>query len=778
MGLVKRFGRKGLIAGAGIIVLAVILALMLRKKPGQAAEGSTVADALVSTGTIQTTVEGTGTLSYAESTNIVLPESMEIGEVLVSEGDRVEAGQMLATVQEASLYAAMSEVEDAISDVNDTINDEKSSSTTSKLTAGVSGRIKKIYAREDAKVSGVMADEGALMLISTDGLSKLSVKADLEVGDTVTVTDKKGNYSDEEATVESVAEGSAVITFDDSLFDFGETLVVKQNDKTIGTGEAEIHQPVKVMAYEGTVASIAVSENQKVSSSTTLCTLTGISQNAEYMQAVRQREELETLLATLYAIKRNGGITADAAGTVQTIYTGETSSESGASYMTSRTENVKVNAAVDETESQDSTKAVLASVKASGFTTMSTTNVSGFTKMTAQTQQPSGDLKKEEYTVTVADCENGTVSINGTSTEKTFLIKAGSSVAVEAFPAEGYKLGTLEVRDVNSTALILAQVGTGYAFVMPESEVVVMASFEKISADASEKTTSKEKNTDPQKDENNTANTPNKDNTGSGNTAGGNNVSSGAETGGNTAKSGSNASIPSSSASGQKVSAATVSGSTTAESSGIATVTVFTLASRDMMKVSVNVDELDILSMVVGNEAEIRLDAIDGEVFTGTITAVGRQSSSGNGVAQYPIEITFNQTDSMLEGMNASVSIVLEKSENTLVVPAAAVINRGNRSFVYTSVEEGTDTLTGEVEVTTGLSDDNQVEILSGLSEGDTVYYQIAGSTNKSETGGFGGGMGAGPSNGDFPSGGGFPGSGSFEKGERSNDGGKGRMFQ
>lgn len=776
MGLVKRFGRKGLIAGAGIIVLIVILVVMLRKKPGQAAEGSTVADALVSTGTIQTTVEGTGTLSYAESTNIVLPESVEVGEVLVSEGDRVEAGQMLATVQEASLYAAMSEVEDAISDVNDTINDEKSSSTTSKLTAGVSGRIKKIYASEDAKVSDVMADEGALMLISTDGLSKLSVKADLEVGDTVTVTDKKGNYSDEEATVESVAAGSAVITFDDSLFDFGETLVVKQNDKTIGTGEAEIHQPVKVMAYEGTVDSIAVSENQKVSSSTTLCRLTGISQNAEYMQAVRQREELETLLATLYAIKRNGGITAPAAGTVQNIYTGETSSESGASYMTSRTE--KVNAAVDQTETQDSKKAVLASVKASGFTTMSTTNVSGFTKMTAQTQQPSGDLKKEEYTVTVADCENGTVSINGTSIEKTFSIKAGSSVAVEALPAEGYKLGTLEVRDVNSTALILAQVGTGYAFVMPESEVVVMASFEKLSADASEKTTGKENPTEPQKDENNTANTPNKDNTGSGNTAGGNNVSSGAQTGGNTAKSGSNASIPSSSASGQKVNAATVSGSSTAESSGIATVTAFTLASRDIMKVSVNVDELDILSMQVGNEAEIRLDAIDGEVFTGTITAVGRQSSSGNGVAQYPIEITFNQTDSMLEGMNASVSIVLEKSENTLVVPAAAVINRGNRSFVYTSVEEGTYTLTGEVEVTTGLSDDNQVEILSGLSEGDTVYYQIAGSINKSETGGFGAGMGAGPSNGDFPPGGGFPGSGSFEKGERPNDGGKGRMFQ
>lgn len=740
----KKLRKKGIIAATGIIVLSAILGLMLRKKPGQAAEGLAIADASVSVGTVQTTVEGTGTLSYAQGSSIVLPESLEIGEVLVNEGDRVEAGQMLATVEEDSLYAAMSEVEDAIADVNDTINDEKSSSTTGKVTAGVSGRIKKIYVREDAKVSDVMEDKGALMLISTDGLLMLSVTADLETGDTVTVTDKNGENSDEDATVESVSEGRAVITFDDSLFDFGETLVVKQNDKTIGTGEAEIHQPLKVLAYEGTVSSISVSENQKVSSSYTLCTLTGISQNAEYMQAVSQREELETLLATLYAIRRNGGITADAAGTVQTIYTGETSLESSNVAMTS--------------------------VKASGFTTMSTKNVSGFTNMAAQTQQPSDDLKKEEYTVSVAECDNGTVSINGISTEKVFTIKAGNSVVVEALPAEGYELETLEVKDVNGTALILVQVGTGYAFIMPENEVVVTVSFKKVSAAAGEKTTGKENTADTQKNEKNTANTPNKNNTGQSSNAGENTGSSGAKTGGS-------AGITSYSVQGQRVSSAN-SSSSTADDSGIATIKAFTLAGGDMMKVSVNVDEMDVLSITAGNEAEVRLDAIDGEVFTGTITAVGRQSSSSNGVAQYPVEITFGQTDSMLEGMNASVSIVLEKRENTLVIPAAAVINRGNSSFVYTGVEEGTDTLTGEVEVTTGLSDDNQVEILSGLSEGDTVYYQIAGNSNKSETGGFGGGMGAGPASGDFPSGGDFPGGGSFEKGQFPNDGRKNRMPQ
>ena len=94
----------------------------------------------------------------------------------------------------------------------------------------------------------------------------------------------------------------------------------------------------------------------------------------------------------------------------------------------------------------------------------------------------------------------------------------------------------------------------------------------------------------------------------------------------------------------------------------------------------------------------------------------------------------------------------------------------GNRSFVYTEKEED-GTLSGEIEVETGISDGVKVEITGGLEEGQTVYYQMAVSEESSEEG-FGGMMGGmmnggerpdggqGKFSGDAPSGGGFGGGG------------------
>lgn len=109
----------------------------------------------------------------------------------------------------------------------------------------------------------------------------------------------------------------------------------------------------------------------------------------------------------------------------------------------------------------------------------------------------------------------------------------------------------------------------------------------------------------------------------------------------------------------------------------------------------------------------------------------------------------------MLEGMSASVEIILEKAEDVIVVPIATISDRGRESFVYT--EEGEDTLSGEVAIETGISDETYVEIVSGLTEGDTIYYEIAGSQdsgNSNQVEGFGnfnGGMPGGGFNGEKP---------------------------
>ena len=92
----------------------------------------------------------------------------------------------------------------------------------------------------------------------------------------------------------------------------------------------------------------------------------------------------------------------------------------------------------------------------------------------------------------------------------------------------------------------------------------------------------------------------------------------------------------------------------------------------------------------------------------------------------------------MRQGMNASATITVDKRENVVTIPMNALQEQGDRVFVYTAQDEDGN-LTGEQEVTTGLSDGSSVEITEGLSEGDTVYYQKTGNSSQSTGSGFGG---------------------------------------
>jgi multidrug efflux pump subunit AcrA (membrane-fusion protein) len=147
----------------------------------------------------------------------------------------------------------------------------------------------------------------------------------------------------------------------------------------------------------------------------------------------------------------------------------------------------------------------------------------------------------------------------------------------------------------------------------------------------------------------------------------------------------------------------------------------FTIAKQDNAMLVVNVDELDILSVEEGQTASITLDALEDETFEGTVTRVAQTASSGNGSTKYEVEITVPMDDNMRIGMSASATIQVSEAEDTLTIPMTALQQRGDETFVYTTEEDGT--LSGEVTVETGLSDGTNVEITSGLEEGDTVYY-------------------------------------------------------
>lgn len=155
----------------------------------------------------------------------------------------------------------------------------------------------------------------------------------------------------------------------------------------------------------------------------------------------------------------------------------------------------------------------------------------------------------------------------------------------------------------------------------------------------------------------------------------------------------------------------------------------FTVRKTDRMKVQVSIDEQDILLLSKGQKADVTLDALEGQTFEGTVTEIGADAETGSGSAKYPVAIEIDSADNMKFGMSAEVTVKVGESADVLVIPMEALQQEGETTFVYT--EEADDgTLGGKKNVETGLSDGENVEITSGLSDGDTIYYQKADSSN------------------------------------------------
>lgn len=192
------------------------------------------------------------------------------------------------------------------------------------------------------------------------------------------------------------------------------------------------------------------------------------------------------------------------------------------------------------------------------------------------------------------------------------------------------------------------------------------------------------------------------------------------------------------------------------------------IADLSALTMTMNIDELDISSVKVGQDVEVTADALENQVFHGVVNKVSVIGTSQNGVTTYPVEVLLSDVENtdLIPGMNVSATIVLEKKDDVLLIPTTAV-KRGNKVKMLGSGEE--------VEIETGIDDGTQVEVLSGLSEGDQVEIADVPTKSVEDTmmqgmqGGMGGerGMpggdgapsGGGPSDG-ASSGGGMPGGG------------------
>ena len=151
------------------------------------------------------------------------------------------------------------------------------------------------------------------------------------------------------------------------------------------------------------------------------------------------------------------------------------------------------------------------------------------------------------------------------------------------------------------------------------------------------------------------------------------------------------------------------------------------------LEFDVEVDELDISSVQVGQEVIIKADAVKDKTYTGYVEKINVKGTSNNGVTVYPVTVRINEFDSkLMPGMNIDAEIIIEKVENVLVIPTEC-IQRGNTVFVKGEKDSKNDTAPEgykTVKVETGMSDTSNIEIVSGLKEGDVVRGREIAATN------------------------------------------------
>lgn len=170
---------------------------------------------------------------------------------------------------------------------------------------------------------------------------------------------------------------------------------------------------------------------------------------------------------------------------------------------------------------------------------------------------------------------------------------------------------------------------------------------------------------------------------------------------------------------------------------------------------TVTLNEVDVTKVKTGQKTTLTFDAVDGLSITGEVYAVDLVGTVSQGVVSYDVDISFDTDDDRIKpGMSVSASVITDVHQDVLTVPASAVKTQGDTQYVEYFPAAPTSQITSTTAplrktVTTGISDDTSVEIVSGLTEGESIVIRSAAATTKAATTQtapslFGGGGGGG----------------------------------
>lgn len=747
--------------------------------------------AQVSQGNISTTVIGTGTLESDAALAIKVPSGIAIDKVLVESGDKVREGDVLATVDPASLTSEINTAQKEISALDEEISACQNATDTETLTSNVAGRVKKIYASSDTDVLDTIAEYGALLSLSLDGKMAVDLEnaAALSQGESVTVTDSDGDtYT---GTVASMSGNSATITVTDYGTAMDDTVTVTSSTgTTLGSGTLYIHNQLDITASSGTVSAVYVSEGQAIDSDTALLKLTGVANSAEYEELLATRSNLTEKLQTLVSLSKTNEIVSEYSGTIQSVNVSD-GNETGSSTTTN-------SGSSSSSSSGSGTSGLAAAMSYSGtqikatnmiYTAGTVVNTPHSTSVETVVPVETTNAVQTMAAANTVEEDSSADNSNDAEAYQTALTSITACNPTVDYPEAGKipQNNALETAEYSGTLTWNTedsefQEGTAYSAVLQLTAKDGYYFTQTISidyrfADINYLTVSSEEEgntitfqltfpalvksdnhnaatgTESQNNSADTANSTNttgiSDNTGNSDSNQNSDTQDTQSRSSNTATNSANTSSGSVNSNTGSVSSGTGSTNTgsdstedtsdtktnSADTTDINTqlTTAFTVSSNDYMILSVDIDELDILSIALDQNATITFDALEDEEFEGTVTAISDSATtSSGGVSKYAVDITIPADDNMRIGMNASATIVIEEKSDVLLIPVSALQEKGDQVFVYTEEDSESGQLSGETQIETGISDGSQVEIVSGLTAGQTVYYTRSENTNSS----------------------------------------------
>ena len=721
----KKTKLKRIIAAVcAVAVVAVLAAMPLIAKSEAEKDGpqASILSGTVQMGSIDTELIGGGQLAEEDAIDVKIPSAVKLTRFLVENGQAVTEGEAIAAVDRVTVMAAIAEVQDTLDILAEEIEEESEKDTDSTVTALAGGTVKILYAEKGESVQDVMLDHGALAVLSLDGVMAvdLTVEESVAVGTAVTV--KLSDGTEAEGKVALSLGGNVTVTVEDDDYPVGDEVEVEG----LGSGQLYIYSPWNATAYAGIISAVKVSEGRTVKAGDTLMTLSDVGYTAAYRQLVAQRQAYEELMMDLFEMYQTETIIAPCDGLIS---------------------GVDENSVQLLSNTQQFTLSLLANAP-SGNDEMVYTNFAAKVVSAAEGQW---NLLVDPEPQDVTDYKD----LSGVSIREEAMTQEASLAA--DIPVYVLVKGDWKQTDAKAGDILLIAFDDAanpvWAVRIAEEEIPVPDETEPPTEEPTEPPTEMpsepEIPTEPtipndptMPSEPTTPDTPtNSSNPGSGNFPSGGGSWGDMNGTGSMGNMDGMGSIGSSGISGiTGMDSFLPQEEPTVELYGMDMAQIAAVTPQDTMTLEITVDELDIRALRMGMTAEVKINALGGEKFNAAITAVSNTGANDGGSSKFTVELTMDRAENVLVGMNASASLVLNTTVDVLTIPASALVEEGTRTLVYTGYDEENECLTGPVEVTTGVSDGENIQILEGLADGDSYYYAYYDTLEISYTPDFGGG--------------------------------------